>query len=208
VAICVTFVWSYVQLGSSRDWRINTLIQNPLSISEIKALSNLDENSVLYLGLRFAFLERLTYWFDGWHIFNDYPIIGVGLGNAGFYFVDHMPAAGWGSYEIRDVVYRNGALANIKSFWVRLLAETGIVGFMLFLSWYYLLWRSSRTTQHSRDPVLKMVALAGQLALIAFLVEGFSIDSFALPYLWVITGLISAAGAIYRSQAAAIKVQN
>jgi O-antigen ligase len=132
----------------------------------------------------------------------------VGLGNAGFYFFDRMPAVGWGMYELRDVIYRASALPNIKSLWVRLLAETGIVGFVLFLSWYYMLWRSSRVTQHSRSPMLKMVALAGQLALIAFLVEGFSIDSFALPYFWVITGLISAAGAMFRNSAAALKAQN
>ncbi len=201
VAFCFTFVWLYVQLGSRRDWRINMLTQNPLSLAEIKALPSLDENSILALGARFAFLERLTYWFDGWHIFNDYPLTGVGLGNAGFYFMARMPAAGWGTYELRDVIYRASALPNIKSLWVRLLAETGIIGLILFLSWYYVLWRSVRITQHSRSRILQMVSLAGQLALIAFLVEGFSIDSFALPYLWVITGLSCAAGAIYRNNA-------
>jgi hypothetical protein len=32
---------------------------------------------------------------------------------------------------------------------------------------------------------------------IAFLIEGFSLDTFALPYLWVSMGLVTAADAIF-----------
>jgi len=47
--------------------------------------------------------------------------------------------------------------------------------------------------QRRRSPVLGVFGLAGQLAVLAFLVEGFSIDSFALPYLWVTLGLAASA---------------
>ncbi|HEX7434618.1 MAG TPA: hypothetical protein VF326_13280, partial [Anaerolineaceae bacterium] len=60
--------------------------------------------------------------------------------------------------------------------------------------------RSARFVGRSCDSTLKLVSLAGQLALIAFLVEGFSIDSFALPFLWVITALTAANGALYRQE--------
>jgi hypothetical protein len=46
--------------------------------------------------------------------------------------------------------------------------------------------------------VLQTAALAGQLSLIAFIGEGFSIDSFAMPYLWVTIGLVAAASWSYR----------
>jgi hypothetical protein len=207
VAFCFTFIYAFITLGSQRDWRLSLITQNPLNSTEIKALSNLNEDNILSLGARFAFLERLTYWFGGWHIFNDYPITGVGLGNAGFFYISRMPAIGWGTYELREVIYRASALPNIKSFWVRLLSETGIVGFAIFASWYILLWRSTRATQHNHRPGMQVIALAGQLALIAFLVEGFSVDSFALPYLWVSAGLISAAGAIYRRDSPPITAQ-
>jgi hypothetical protein len=198
LAFCFTFIYVFLQLGSQRDWRLSLITQNPLNTTEIKTLTDLSEDDILFLGMRFAFVERLTYWFGGWHIFNDYPITGVGLGNAGFFFFPRMPAVGWGTYELREVIYRASALPNIKSLWVRLLAETGIVGFGIFLSWYFVLWRSTRASQFSPQRVVRLIALAGQLALAAFLVEGFSIDSFAMPYLWVSAGLISAAGAVYR----------
>ena len=201
ISLCFTFVYLYLNLGGKRDWRLTLVTNYHFSSEDIQTLNRLDENSLLLIGQRFAFLERVSFWVTGWHIFNDYPIIGVGLGNAGFNYFDRLPAVSWGTYEIRELVYRATALPNIKSFWVRLLAETGIIGFILFVSWYVLLWRSARTSQHSRSPEIMLISLSGQLALVAFLVEGFSIDSFALPYLWVITGLISAVGAVHRKGA-------
>ena len=35
--------------------------------------------------------------------------------------------------------------------------------------------------------------MAGLLALVAQLVEGFSLDTFALPQLWILVGLLTAA---------------
>ena len=47
---------------------------------------------------------------------------------------------------------------------------------------------------------MKTITFAGQLALLAFIGEGFSIDSFAMPYLWVIAGLIAAIALISRRE--------
>jgi O-antigen ligase len=96
------------------------------------------------------------------------------------------------------MLLRLSYLPNIKSLWVRLLAETGLVGFSTFLGWLYVLWRSTRLMMRSKRLEFRAIALAGQLSLIAFIVEGFSIDSFAMPYLWVMAGIVSAAGMVYR----------
>ena len=42
----------------------------------------------------------------------------------------------------------------------------------------------------------KVLGLAGSFMLVGLLVEGFSIDTFALPYYWVTLGLVTAACAI------------
>jgi hypothetical protein len=120
------------------------------------------------------------------------------LGNAGFYFPDKMPSFGWELVEINNMFYRWPALPNIKSLWVRIPAETGLVGFGLFLGWFYLLWQSARLARSSADPgdkdhpLLNTLGWAGSFAWIAFLIEGFSIDSLALPYFWFAMALISA----------------
>jgi hypothetical protein len=63
-----------------------------------------------------------------------------------------------------------------------------------------MLWRSSTFIQKSHDPLMKIVGLAGKFFILTFLVEGFSVDSFALPYLWIIPGLITASRLIVHKE--------
>lgn len=200
IAVYFGFSVGVLKIVSKRDWRVGLIVNSPLSQSEIQQLGSFNENALYLLGIRFAFLERTVYWMDGWRIFNDHPILGVGLGNAGYYFVSHLPAVGWSSYEIRAVVYQNDSLPNIKSIWFRLLAETGIVGFSLFVTWLLVLWSSANKRLCSQDATIKTVALAGQLALLAYIFEGFSVDTFGLPYLFVMAGLVASTGGILRRQ--------
>ncbi len=197
-------VFVYLLLSAVLIWIINqdprmaSIFNYPPTLAEIGRALMLDENTLLELSKRFRFLERVVYWTSGWRVFGDYPIFGVGLGNSGFFFLDKVPALGWTSIEIRDLLTRATFLPNIKSFWVRLLAETGLVGFSIFVSWIVLIWRSTRQTLKSALPYHKLIAFTCQLMLVAWIAEGFSIDSFALPYLWVVAGLAAAAGASHR----------
>ena len=185
-------------LASQRDWRLSLLITDPPTKEEILGVLTFNQDVLLGLSHRFIFLERMVYWFNGWNVFSQYPWMGVGLGNAGFFFPQLAPAIGWSSYEIRNVLYYLFDLPNVKSFWFRLLAETGLVGFSLFVTWLYVLFQSARFSLRMDNPYLKTFALAGQLALLAFIGEGFSLDSFAMPYLWVMAGLIACVAMISR----------
>jgi hypothetical protein len=144
------------------------------------------------------FAERYVYWVGGWNVFNIHPILGVGLGNAGFFFQGQLPAYSWNLPEIMDAYYRTAGLPNIKSLWVRLLAETGIVGFSSFIAWFYVLFRLSWFIRLSKNPLFRMIGWSGLFVLVAYLIEGFSTDTFALPYLWISLGIVSAAGALMR----------
>jgi hypothetical protein len=191
-----------IYVTSKRDWRMELLVTKPPTWLEIKAFLTLQESVLLSLAHRLAFMERMVYWFTGWHVFNDHPWFGVGLGNAGFFALDQTPAIGWASFEIRALLFRLPHLPNIKSLWVRLFAETGLVGFSVFTAWLVTLFRSAHLTLRSKPPTLQMIALTGQLSLVALIGEGFSIDSFALPYYWVAAGLTAAAGWTYRQHLA------
>jgi hypothetical protein len=187
-------------LASQRDWRLSILVNEPPSIKEITGILTLDQETLLDLSHRFIFLERMVYWFNGWNIFNQHPLLGVGLGNSGFFFPKLAPAIGWATFEIRNVLFYLPQLPNIKSLWFRLLAETGLVGFSVFLSWLYVLFQSARFSHHHQNTTIKTFALAGQLSLLAFIGEGFSVDSFAMPYFWVIAGIIAAIAMIFRRE--------
>jgi hypothetical protein len=146
-----------------------------------------------------AFAERYVYWVGGWNVFNIHPIFGVGLGNAGTFFQRELPPYSWELPEVMDVYYRASALPNIKSLWVRLLAETGIVGFSSFVAWLYVLFRLSWVVRLSKNPLFRTFGWSGLFVLLAFVIEGFSTDTFALPYLWISLGIVSAVGALIRN---------
>jgi hypothetical protein len=187
-AVGLVYGLSYV------DWRLARFFQIK-SLDQLKSLT-----SNIYLLFNYlAFAERFVYWVAGWNIFNTHPLLGVGLGNAGFYFQHALPSYSWSLPEVMRVYFRNAALPNIKSLWIRLLAETGIVGFSSFLAWCIVLVRSAWSMRSSTSLLFKVIGWGGLFALIAFVSEGFSTDTFALPYLWISLGIVSAAGASLRN---------
>ena len=179
-----------VKLLGKLDWRLALLFSG-------LTLTQLINNPYIFF-TQIAISERFVYWVTGWRVFAGHPLLGVGLGNSGFFFPRYMPSFGWLLPEVVDVYVRSPFLPNIKSFWVRLLAETGIIGFAAFLSWFFALWRSSRLSECSTDSLIKAIGWTGQFVLIGFLAEGFSVDTFALPYLWISLGITSAASALLR----------
>lgn len=186
-----------IRLASQTDFRFQLIIDQFFT-ANLQDLPT-SETEVILLARGLAFLERTVYWFGGWNIFADYPF-GVGLGNAGFYIIDRLNSLGYGSFEVRNILYQSDSLMNTKSFWVRLLAETGFIGFGIYLTWLYLLWRNNTLIQKSCTPVMQIVGLGGKLFILAHLVEGFSIDSFAFPYVWISAALISAGNLVVRKE--------
>ncbi len=189
VAVYAAALLGFLKFGSRFEPRLQRFFNDPFSAGGIYEVAN-----------QLAFAERLVFWSTGWEIFNNHPFLGVGLGNAGFYFPEKMPAFGWALWEVSQVFYYHGYLPNIKSLWVRVLAETGILGFSVFLVWNYILWLSGRLARSMKDPVIKMAGLMGHFLLVAFIIEGFSVDSFALPYYWFSAGILSAGAYLARKE--------
>ena len=147
----------------------------------------------LELANRMAFAERVVYWMAGWQVFLENPILGVGLGNEGFLFEQSVPAYGYRLTEIRTVLAAdNPNFPNPKSLWIRLLAETGLVGSASFATWLILVSAGALRLNSAKDLMLHALGLAGLLALFAWIVEGFNLDSFALPQMWILPGLVAA----------------
>jgi hypothetical protein len=147
------------------------------------------DNPILRYFNQLKFGDRVVYWLAGWNIFNRYPLLGVGLGNAGFYFPQNIPAYGWSLIEVRKLLYREHLLLNIKSLWFRLLAETGITGFSLFIGWIISLISNLVEKYQYADPIDRVMGFMGLLVILGMIFEGLSIDSFAMPYWWISLGL-------------------
>jgi O-antigen ligase len=144
---------------------------------------------------RLAFAERIIYWETSLQIFEQHPVFGVGLGNNGFYFKDYMPTYGYSLEEMRHVVdSETNLLPNPKNLWIRLLSETGIVGFSVFIVWLLLTGLKAFNLSKRVEHIYVMVGVSGLIGLAAQVVEGFSLDTFALPQFWILPALIAAAG--------------
>lgn len=147
---------------------------------------------VFYLSEKLSLAARFVYWDGGISVFNAYPLGGVGLGHAGYYLPQYLNDYAYRLVEVRDLLYRSNTLLNIKSLWIRIIAEGGILSFSCFFIWYLRSLLGNIPGLHDSDQLRSTAAWMGCFALLAFLLEGFSLDTFALPYLWFSTGLAAA----------------
>jgi O-antigen ligase len=159
---------------------------------------NRSRDTLFEVAAHLAFAERLVYWQAGLQIFARHPLLGVGLGNAGFFIQSNLPFQGQVLNEILSMSTFASFLPNIKCLWIRLLAETGIIGFSVFAAWLIIQWLATRFLRSLQSPLMRTIGWMGAITLIAYLAEGFSIDSLALPYIWVSLGLLTAASACAR----------
>jgi hypothetical protein len=170
------FVLSKIDPRMETVFQFNSEVDNPL----MKYADNLQ------------FGERVVYWQTGWRIFNDYPVAGVGLNYSGAYFPEYLPEYGWQLTETKGLLFRSDNTLNIKNLWTRLLGETGIIGFSLFLVFLVTGLITSIDLVRSAGQQQTTVGWMGIFMLVAFVIEALSVDSLALPYYWFTLGLVAA----------------
>jgi len=97
------------------------------------------DNPFLKYAEQLTFASRVVYWQAGWEVFNDYPWLGVGLGNSGFFFPEKMSGFGWGLVEVRRLnVRRNCAAEYQESGGCACWQKTGFDWFLpFFVCWLY-----------------------------------------------------------------------
>ena len=155
--------------------------------SRMENLLNIEmyrNRNIFSIANEFVFAERVLYWQTGWQIFNEFPILGVGLGNSGFFFKDYLPSFAWALEEPRHLIFQANYQGNIKNLWIRLLSETGMIGFLSFSIWLLTIYFISDKLERAKTSKNRHRhwGLIGKIALISLFFEGFSIASFALPY--------------------------
>lgn len=146
----------------------------------------------VYLG------PRLAYATAAMTAFQEYPLTGVGLGASGFWIYQNMPD--WvlsGVPEISEQLSPLSSLyPNPKNLYVRLLTETGLAGFVLFLAFYLAVFADALSLLRGAEAA-RWLGAAGIFALAAVMLQGISQDSFAMPEMWINLGiLVGAAGAL------------
>jgi O-antigen ligase len=148
-----------------------------------------------------GFGSRMTYWETAWLIFLSHPIFGVGLGNFTLYFSRFIPYQQLISTPqlLRHIVPIPGRIRviSVKQFLFRILAETGLVGGVIFFVFLLILTSGALYLWLSKDKEERFWGIASILGITAFLGDTFSFDSFAIPNPWIVFGLITAAFAVF-----------
>jgi O-antigen ligase len=153
----------------------------------------LDSGSVaLYLASIGADI-RVALSFAGWEVFKRDPIFGVGLGQSGFYLLDHLPSWTRERSALTAELFSQFSMdfPNPKNLWIRLLSETGLVGTTFFIVFMLVMIACAMYMIGKRDRLIRHIGLAGAISWLAIIVEGFSLDSFALPTMWIALGLVT-----------------
>ena len=184
--------YGLVKFGAAHDWRLRRVLQIP---REMVSIRQQHPYAVVYeLANRVAFAERLVYWRTAYAAFEAYPLTGVGPGDAGFLFESSVPAYAYNLTEIKIVLKPdNQTFPNPKNLWIRLLAETGLLGFSAYVSWILVIGACAWSLFARGSGMARTIGLVGLLAVSAQVVEGFSLDTFALPQIWIINGIITVA---------------
>lgn len=146
-----------------------------------------------YLG----FGPRLLYAEAAYTTYAAHPVLGVGLGNYAFFVKDTLPYRPLAqSPEILRILTPDIGLNRLvtpKNFYLRILAETGLIGAAAFLAFLFAILGCVLVLWYSAGRNRNFWGKAGILTLVAFVIAAISFDSFAIPNMWVNFGLLSAA---------------
>lgn len=140
-----------------------------------------------YLGPRLAYVTAaLT-------AFQTHPFMGVGLGASGFHIYGHMPD--WALSGIPEISRQLSSLSNLypnpKNLYVRLLAETGLPGFILYASFLFTIIAYAWKDLRQSVSLSRFLGTAGLFSVIAVALQGISQDSFAVPEIWINLGILA-----------------
>ncbi len=125
--------------------------------------------------------------------FRESPYTGVGLGGSGFYIYQNLPD--WALTTVPEIAKQlnpeNRLYPNPKNIYVRLLAETGLLGFVLFLAFQFNLLGETLSLYKRSEHWARFAMVAGTFAWVAIALYNFTQDSLATPNIWIVPGILA-----------------
>jgi O-antigen ligase len=125
--------------------------------------------------------------------FEEYPLTGVGLGASGFYIYQNLPD--WSLTTVPEIAKqlnpKSRLYPNPKNLYARLLAETGLVGFFLFIAFQFYILGDMLALLRQRELWTRFAATAGVFAWLAITFYNFTQDSLTTPNIWLVPGILA-----------------
>jgi len=136
---------------------------------------------------------RAAYTFGALGAYEESPWLGVGLGASGFYIYDHLPD--WSMTTVPEIARQlnpeNRLYPNPKNMYARLLAETGLIGFFLFIAFQFSILGDVLTTLQKKTALMRYLGIAGLFSWFAITIYNATQDSFATPNIWINLGILA-----------------
>jgi hypothetical protein len=130
--------------------------------------------------------------------FEEYPLTGSGLGASGFYIYQNLPD--WSLTTVPEIARQlspeSRLYPNPKNLHVRLLAETGLIGFILFLAFQFHVLGDTLSLLKRNELWTRFAAVAGVFAWLAIALYNFTQDSLTTPTIWLVSGIMVGLSAI------------
>jgi hypothetical protein len=133
------------------------------------------------------------------------PWTGVGLGASGLYIYDNLPDFSKTTlFEIaRQLSPDSRSIPNPKSMFVRVLAETGLIGLALFLAYQFSMLADMRALL--KTGASRFFGIAGLFTWITVFFYNITQDSLATPNLWINLGILIGLAQAYSISTGTVK---
>ncbi|HUH97399.1 MAG TPA: O-antigen ligase family protein [Anaerolineales bacterium] len=134
---------------------------------------------------------RAAYIWGALGAYRDHPWTGVGLGADGFYIYQNLPD--WIMTVVPEIASQLSPAStlypNAKNLYVRLLAETGLIGFILFLAFQLFLLGDLIAVLRARSGPWRYLGIAALFSWLGIIFYNMTQDSFATPNIWLNLGI-------------------
>lgn len=139
IAILVSAAWSVGLLPRSIVLRLTTAATDLISVSDVRGVEITPGN--------YAVIERLAHWQAAMYMAEQAPLFGVGLGNYEVVY-DEYRLANWPA-----------PLGHAHNLYLNMLAETGVVGLVAYLSFWAVAFRMTWLLRRHPDAFSRCIAI-------------------------------------------------
>lgn len=136
---------------------------------------------------------RGAYVASAMRIYEEHPWTGVGIGASGLYMYARLPD--WALTTVPEIARQlspeSALYPNPKNLYVRLLAEAGLLGLVLYLAFQLSLLGDTLQALRSGPAIWRYLGVAALCTWLALAFYNVTQDSFATPNLWINLGILA-----------------
>ncbi|MFZ4796077.1 MAG: O-antigen ligase family protein [Bacteroidia bacterium] len=183
VFVCLSLV-GYLSYNTIKvEFKSNKSVSNKDIGQHLESMGNVNSDA--------SNTERLNRWYCAWQMFLDKPVFGFGPGTYQF---------NYGPYQIKELVTRistyKGDKGNAHSDYLGYLCETGLIGFLIYISLVYSAMKLGLKNIYNKENQYKNLSMVLLLSLTTFFIHGFfnsfiDIDKTMMLVLCAMAGLVA-----------------